>query len=162
MTASSLWPMGEDLADELLGSILFRIREEQGGLSHLEYLALFHENDPVSNFSSESHLVRHHKHGHTIAREVTHHVEHFLDHLRVEDGRRLVEQHDLGLHAQRSGYRGSLLLPAGERIWVSVSFVRDAHTIQEPSCKCDCVLTREPSHLQGGENEILQNGNVRE
>src|SRR2546423_1826898 len=162
MTSSSLWPMCEDLTDELPGSILFRIREEQGGLSYLEYLALVHENDPVSNFSREPHLVRHHKHGHAIARKVTYYVEHFLNHLRVERGRRLVEQHDLGLHAQRSGYRGSLLLPARQRIGVGVGFVTDPHPIQEPSCKCDCVLAREPSHLQRGENEILQNGNVRE
>ena len=46
--------------------------------------------------------------------ELDHHVEHFLDHLGVERRGRLVEQHDLGRHAQRARDRHALLLAAGE------------------------------------------------
>ena len=48
------------------------------------------------------------------SRQLVHHVEHLLDHLRVERGGRLVEEHDLRLHRERAGDRDALLLAAGE------------------------------------------------
>ena len=47
-------------------------------------------------------------------REFDHHVEHFVDHFRVECGSGLVEQHDLGAHGERAGDGHTLLLAAGE------------------------------------------------
>ena len=47
-------------------------------------------------------------------REFDHHVEHFVDHFRVECGGGLVEQHDLGAHGERAGDGHTLLLAAGE------------------------------------------------
>src|SRR4029078_12683844 len=46
------------------------------------------------------HLVGDDQHGHALAGEVDHGVEHFLDHFRVERRGRLVEQHHLGVHRQ--------------------------------------------------------------
>jgi hypothetical protein len=60
-----------------------------------------------------------------------HHVEDLLDHLGVERGGGLVEQHDLGLHRQRAGDGGSLLLAAGELGGVLVPLVGDAHALQQ-------------------------------
>ena len=58
--------------------------------------------------------MRHTQHGHAALGELDHHVQHFLDHLRVQRRGRLVEQHDVGRHAQRTGDRYTLLLAAGE------------------------------------------------
>ena len=55
-----------------------------------------------------------HEHGHALLGEVDHHVEHFLDHLRVERRGRLVEQHDARVHAERARDRHALLLAAGQ------------------------------------------------
>jgi hypothetical protein len=52
------------------------------------------------------------EHGHALLGEVDHGVEHLLDHLRIERRGRLVEQHDLGAHAQRAGDGHALLLAA--------------------------------------------------
>ena len=46
--------------------------------------------------------------------QLDHDVEHLLDHLRIKRRGRLVEQHDLRLHAQRAGDGDALLLAAGE------------------------------------------------
>ena len=45
---------------------------------------------------------------------VDHHVEHLVDHLRVERRGRLVEQHRDRVHRQRARDRDALLLAAGE------------------------------------------------
>ena len=49
-----------------------------------------------------------------IRRQVGMCFQHFGDHFRVEGRGWLVEQHDLGLHAQRPGNGDSLLLTAGQ------------------------------------------------
>ena len=71
-----------------------------------------------------------HDHGHALVGELDHDVEHFLDHLRIERRGRLVEQHDLGLHAQRAGDRHALLLPAGELAGVLVGLLGNAHPLE--------------------------------
>ena len=45
-------------------------------------------------------------------RKVAHGLKHFADHFGVERGRRLVEQHHLRFHAERSRNRRALLLTA--------------------------------------------------
>jgi hypothetical protein len=60
-----------------------------------------------------------------------HDVQHFLDHLRVEGRGRLVEQHDLGLHAQRAGDGDALLLAAGELAGVLLRLLGDLHPVQD-------------------------------
>ena len=51
-------------------------------------------------------------HGHALFGEADHHVEDFLDHLGIERAGGLVEEHDLGVHAQAAGDRHALLLTA--------------------------------------------------
>jgi hypothetical protein len=54
-----------------------------------------------------------------------HRIEHFLDHLGVERRGRLVEQHDLGLHAQRAGDGHALLLAARKLAGIFVGLFGD-------------------------------------
>ena len=91
-----------------------RIAEELLRRRHLDDLAPVHEDHPVGDAAGEAHLVRDAEHGHAVFGEADHGVEHLLDHLRIERRGRLVEQHDLGLHAQRPGDRHALLLAARE------------------------------------------------
>lgn len=58
-------------------------------------------------------LVRHADHGHAVLGQLDHGIEHLTD-PEIESRGRLVEQHDPGLHAERSGDRHTFLLPAGQ------------------------------------------------
>jgi hypothetical protein len=62
--------------------------------------------------------------------ELDHDVEHLLDHLGIEGRGRLVEQHDLRLHAQRAGDGDALLLTARELAGVLVRLLGDAHPLE--------------------------------
>ena len=55
----------------------------------------------------------HDDHRDVALREVNHHIENLLDHLRVEGGGRLVEEHYLRVHGQRARDCDALLLTAG-------------------------------------------------
>ena len=77
----------------------------------------------------EAHLVGHADHRHAFMREFDHHVEHFVDHFRVECGGGLVEQHDLGAHGERAGDGHTLLLAAGKLCGVGIEFIAEADLI---------------------------------
>src|SRR6266536_4246065 len=104
----------EYLGQEVSGALTARVGEELGGRRLLHQLAVGHEDHPVGRVPREAHLVADHHHRHALAGQPGHHVEHLADHLRVERAGRLVEQHRLGLHGQRPGDRGTLLLAAGQ------------------------------------------------
>ena len=84
------------------------------GVFCFDDLALVHEDHAVGHRLGKAHLVGHADHRHALVGQLDHHVEHLLDHLRVERRGRLVEQHDLGRQAQRARDRHALLLAAGE------------------------------------------------
>ncbi|TXT53539.1 MAG: hypothetical protein BAJATHORv1_170009 [Candidatus Thorarchaeota archaeon] len=88
----------ENLAHELLRPLLFRIAENLLRGSLLDDASLVQEDHTVGRCPSEAHLVGDDDHGHPLLGQVEHHVEHLLDHLRVEGRRRLVEEHDHGVH----------------------------------------------------------------
>src|SRR6266851_1823978 len=69
-------------------------------------------SDPIRHALREGHLVRHHDHGHAFLGQHLHHVQHFPDRFGIERRRRLVEQHDIGLHRKGTSDRNALLLPA--------------------------------------------------
>src|SRR5262245_11558751 len=100
----------EDLTEERLRALVLGCVEEHLRLADLDDLAGIHEDDLIRDLTGKSHLVRDADHRHPLFREREHRVEHLLDHLRVECGRRLVEQHDLRVHAERSRNRHTLLL----------------------------------------------------
>jgi len=110
----------QNLAQEQLGALVLRVAEEGRRLVHFDDLAIVEQHHAVRDLTGKSHLVAHHHHGHAVEREADHGVEHLLDHFRIERRRRLVEQHDFRLHAQRPRDRHPLLLAAGKlgRIFV--------------------------------------------
>ena len=71
-----------------------------------------------------------HQHGHAVLGELHHGVEHLLDHLGVERRGRLVEQHDLRVHAERARDRDALLLAAGELARIFVRLLGDLHAVR--------------------------------
>jgi hypothetical protein len=66
-----------------------------------------------------------------LTNQLSHHIQHFSDHLRVQRGRWLIEQHDFWPHGQRSRNRYALLLAAGELSRELVRLLRDANTLEK-------------------------------
>ena len=87
------------------------VREELRGRPLLHDQATVDEHQPVTHLAGEAHLVRDDQHRHAVTREVAHDVQHLPDHLRVQRRGRLVEQHQLRVHGERSRDRHPLLLP---------------------------------------------------
>ena len=104
-----------------------------------------------------------HEHRHARLGQLAHDVEHLVDHLRVEGRRRLVEEHDLGLHGQRPGDRHALLLAARELGRVLARLLRDAHprrgAASPPRRPRSRVQLAHPHRRQG---DVLEHGQVRE
>ena len=92
-----------------------------------------------------------------------HGVEHLLDHLRIERRGRLVEQHDLRVHAQRAGDRDALLLAAGQlaRIFAGLLGDLDALEIVHRDLLGVALLGILRTQI-GASVQVLQHGQVRE
>lgn len=80
----------------------------------LDNNAAVHEHDPIGHVARELHFVRNHHHGHMLRRKLLDDLEHPSRELGIERARRLIEEHDLGIHAQRPGDAHALLLSAGK------------------------------------------------
>jgi hypothetical protein len=91
-----------------------------------------------------------------------HGVQHLLDHLGVERRGRLVEQHDLGLHAQGARDGDALLLPAGKLARDTCRLLGDA----DPGEVLHRQLLRLPfrhlAHPDRRQGAVLQDGEVGE
>ena len=96
--------------------------------------ALVHEHHPVGDVPCEAHLVGHAQHRHARPCQLLHHVQDLADHLRVERGRRLVEQHDPRLHRERPCDRDPLLLTARQLERVLGGLLGDAHALEQLAC----------------------------
>ena len=81
--------------------------------------------------AGKPHLMRHHHHGHALTRQRNHHIQHFLNHFRIERTGRFVKQHNLWVHRQCPGDGHPLLLPARELTWKIFCFFRNANFIQQ-------------------------------
>src|SRR5437899_2826656 len=97
------WLMGhlrgsEDLIEKSPGALFARAAEERLRVAGLHDHALVHEDDAVGDLAGEAHLVGDHDHGHALAGEVEHDVEHLVDDLGIERAGGLVEEHHLGPH----------------------------------------------------------------
>ena len=102
------------------------------GRALLDDHAAVHEDHPVGDLAGKAHLVGDDHHRHARRRPagcMT--VEHLADHLGVERGGRLVEEHDVRVHRQRAGDGHALLLPAGKLRRVGVRLVREAHALEQ-------------------------------
>ena len=97
--------------------------------------ALVHEHVEVADLAREVELVRDDDHRHPRLGELAHDAEHLADELRVERRGRLVEEHHLGVEAERARDRDPLLLPARE-------LRRDSCAAQRSSPTCRSAARR--------------------
>ena len=66
----------------------------------------------VADLAGETHLVGDHDHGPSLAGEPTYHLQDLAHQFRVQRRRGLIEEQHVGLHGQRPGDVGALLLAA--------------------------------------------------
>src|SRR4029450_7369125 len=81
--------VGQDLGQKVLRTLRAGRREERLWSLDLDDAAGVHEDHAMGDATGEAHLVCHHHHGHAVLREIRHDVQHLVDHLRIERGRRL-------------------------------------------------------------------------
>jgi hypothetical protein len=103
----------QDLVDEISRPGLARGLEDGGRIAAFDHPALGHEGDLARGAADEAHLVRHDDDRHTVGRQSPDRVQDFADEFRIERGRDLVEQQDVGLERERAGDGDPLLLAAG-------------------------------------------------
>ena len=101
-------------------------------------------------------------HRHAFLRQAHHDVEHLLDHLGVERRGGLVEQHYLGLHAERARDGDALLLTPGELPRVFVGLLGDLDTLEELHRQLLGLLLRHLAYPDRRQREVLQDRQVRE
>ncbi len=140
---------------------LFGLAKNSAGGARSTISPLVHEHDHVGDGAGKTHLVRHAHHRHAFLGQLDHHIEHFLDHLRVERRGRLVEQHDFGLHAQGAGDRDALLLPAGKLPRIFVGLFRDAHPFEIGARHLLGLFFRHLAHPDRRQGQIFQHGQMR-
>ena len=106
--------------------------------------------------------MRHHDHGHAPARQIDHDVEDLVDHLGVQGGGGLVEQHRLGVHGERAGDGDALLLAAGELRGDLMRLGRDAHALEQLHRALLRLGLGQAQHLDRADRHVLQDAHVRE
>src|SRR6185503_7208844 len=122
---------------------------------------LVHEHDPVGHPPGKAHLVGDDDHRHAVPREIGHHLQNFVDHLRVERRCRFVEKHDFRLHREGARDGHALLLAAGQIGGKDIGFVRDADAIQQFFGNLSGFLAGGLFYLRRRERNIFQHGHVR-
>ena len=114
-----------------------------------------HEDDRVGDLPREAHLVRHHDHGHAAGRQILDHMQDLAGQLRVERRGHLVEQHDLGLHGERSGDGGALLLAAGHLLGIGVRLVLEPDPAQHREGEVARLPLGDLLHRPGRQGDVL-------
>ena len=152
----------QDLAEEELGALVLGVGEEVFGGAHFHDLAAVHEDDAVGDLTGEAHLVGDDEHGHAAYGQLLHHVEHLFDHLGVEGGGGLVEEHDFGLHGERAGDGDALLLAAGELAGVLVGLFGDADAVEQAHGRLLRLLLLHLAHVDRREGDVLDHGQMGE
>ncbi|MNF83398.1 hypothetical protein D3C84_657220 [compost metagenome] len=99
---------------------------------------------------------------HALAGQALDDFQHFLDHFRVEGGGDFIEQHDFGVHAQRTDDGDALLLAAGELARKGVALVREAHARQQGFGLIPGFATLAFLHLDRAEQQVVEHAHVRE
>ena len=80
--------------------------------------------------------------------------------LRIETGKRLVEQEDPRLTHESPGQRHSLLFASGELVWIATAEGPDSHHVQRPLSTRRAFSPRHPRGSQH-ESEVLSDRQVR-
>ncbi len=101
--------------------------DQVGGRAHRDHLALVDDGDPVAEPLGLVHVVRRQDRGPPPGAEVEDHVPELPPRLRVEPGRGLVEEQQLGVAHQGHRHGKPLLLAAGDLLdeGVGLRFERD-------------------------------------
>ena len=90
-----------------------RLAEQRGGRRDFHHMAGVHDADAVGDLRQHAQIVGHVQHRHAEAGpEVDQQLDDLLLGRDVEAGRRLVEDHEVGLAGQRHGDADALLLAA--------------------------------------------------
>ena len=100
-------------------------------------------------------------HGHALAGEIDHHVQHFADHLGIERRGRLVEQHGDRVHGERARDRHPLLLTAGELSRIFARMILQPDALQEFRALRHRRVVRAAEHLLLREAEIVDDPEMR-
>ena len=101
-------------------------------------------------------------HGHALLGQILHGVEHLTDHLRIERRRRLIEEHHLGLHRQRTSDGDTLLLTTRQLPGVLLGLLRDPDLLEELHPPLLSLLLGHPSHLSRRECDVVEDCEVWE
>ena len=103
------------------------------------------------------------QHGHTaFLGQIHHDVEYFLDHFGVKRRCRLVEQHDLGIHAQGARNSHALLLPARQLTGKLRGLFGNTHTLEKLHGGGLGFGLGFFQHPDGPQRKIFKHGQVRE
>src|SRR3989442_8536175 len=156
------WSMRKDLGQEKLRPLGARLAEEVFLLRVLDDLALIHEDHAVRDLAREAHLMRDDHHRHAFLRELHHHVQHLVDHLRVERGRRLIEEHADWIHRQRPRNRDALLLPAGELAREFVLLSDQADAVEQLQAALYRLFLAAVQHLDLSQRQLVDDLQMRE
>ena len=106
--------------------------------------------------AGKAHFVRDDDHGHSFAGQLQHHLEHLAGQLRIQGGSRLVEQHQMGVHPQRTGDGHPLFLPAGELCRVVASPVDQPNPFQLEKGQFVGFLFVHFAHLGQPDHDVAQ------
>ena len=104
----------------------------------------------------------HADHGHAVAGEIHHDIQHFAHHFRIQRRSGLVEEHELRLHGQGAGNGHALLLTAGKHGRVHLRLVADAHLFQQYQRPFLGFLPGNAAQSARSHGKVLEHGLVRE
>ena len=103
----------------------------------------------------------HAQHGHAGLSELDHDVEHLFDHFRIQRGCGLIEQHDLGGHAQASRDGDTLLLTTRELGRILFRLLGNLYPLQVLHGGVLGILAGHFAHPDGTQGEVVQHGQMR-
>ena len=106
--------------------------------------------------------MRDQNHGHAVAGELLDSLQDFASELGIERRGDLVEQHDLGLHRQRTGNGCALLLTAGHLLRVGGRLVLQAHALQRLHRDRLGIRLGSALHADLRQRDVLHHRQVRE
>ena len=103
-----------------------------------------HEQDPISHFPGEAHLMGDDDHRHPAIGKLLHYFQYLTHHLRVQCGGWFVKQHDMRLHRECSRYGDSLLLSTGQLGRIRLLLILQSHRLQQLVGSSLGFLRRDP------------------
>jgi hypothetical protein len=104
----------------------------------------------------------HDKHRHAAGAEVGDKFQSSFDHFRIQRRGRLVEEHHLRSHGQRTGDRNPLLLAAGQHARAGTGLVLQANSVQLSEREVPGRVRGQSPQFARRQRNILQDAEMRE